>query len=298
VARFPSDVDDKYRPISDEERRLVGLFKTALAFTWKEYLKEHPEGSGKTVPARKMRLERPHAATRFFEEVIGLGDRGYDIAAIIIAKHMDAVERPVRSNLMTRMARAIPDCIMRTREASEREISQFGQVIDRLIADFPQRFLEWVEDMEEDDPWNDLKRQPTAIIRGAFLASSIDMRKTVAFWALAATSVRFPERMFSDPAESGSDGTSAFTTYHLRRYADLFAAMPDDALRRFATRMRTQAVTRVTVRFDPEEGRIATVETLTVPERVEMLRRIVQAVDDTRRRTAVEKALLNAPDPP
>lgn len=295
MARFPSDLDDKYRPISDEERRLLSLFKTALVFSWKETVRTGPDG--KPVPARKLWLETPTAATRFFENVIGLGERGYDIAAIIIAKHMDRVERPVRSNLMTRMARAIPDCIMRSQEVTEREISQFGQVIDRLIADFPERFLEWAEDMETDDPWNDLKRQPTSIIRGAFLAASVDARKTVGFWALAAASAKFPVRMFSDPAEGGPD-SATFTPFQIRRYADMFAVMPEDALRRFATHMRVQARTRLLVRFDPERGRVVTEEQLSVRERVEMLQCMLMHIQDHDRRKAVEKVLLNIPDPP
>jgi hypothetical protein len=295
VAGFPSDLDDKYRPISEEERRLLSLFKTALVFSWKETAKTGPDG--KPVPARKLWLETPTAATRFFETVIGMSDRGYDIAAIIIAKHMDHVERPVRSNLMTRMARAIPDCIMQSPEVNEREISQFGQVIDRLIGDFPGRFLEWAEDMEADDPWNDLKRQPTAIIRGAFLAASIDARKTVAFWELAGKSARFPERMFSDPADGSTDAAS-FTPFHLRRYADMFAVMPEAALRRFATYMRTQAKIRRVARFDPVEGRVVTEERLTKLERVAMLRSILTCIPDVDRRRVVEQALLNVPPPP
>ncbi len=294
MTRFPSDDDDKFRPVSDEERQLVSLFKTALVFSWKEVTQDDGR---ETVPARKMRLDKPHAATRFFEEVIGLGDRGYDIAAHIIAKHLDAIERPVRSNLMTRMARAIPDCIMRSRDVQEREISQFGQVIDRLIADFPERFLEWAEDMEADDPWNDLKRQPTSIIRGAFLSSAIDARKTVAFWALAATSAKFPERMFSDPAASGSDASSAFTTYHMRRYADMFAVMSEAALHRFATRMRTHAVSRITITHDLEKGRIVTEEPLSARDRADMFRTILSHITDVARRDVVAQ-FLNAPDSP
>jgi hypothetical protein len=295
VARFPDDIDDKYRPISDEERRLKSQFLTALSYRWKEY--EMEGADGKPVRARKMWLTAPHAATRFFEQVIGLGDRGYDLAAIIIAKEMDHVERPVRSNLMTRMARAIPDCIMRSSQVREREISQFGQVIHRLVQDFPQRFLEWAEDMEADDPWNDLKRQPTAIIRGALLAASIDPQRMTAFWGLAAASTRFPERMFSDPGDPYEDACP-FTPFHLRRYADMFAIMPDEALTRFARHMRTTASVRL-VRVRQEDGtyRIET-ERLSRHERVDMLRRIVSGVSDPHRRAAVEKALMNAPPPP
>jgi hypothetical protein len=295
VARFPDDIDDKYRPISDEERRLKAQFLTALSYQWKEYDMEGPDGS--TVRARKMWLTAPHAATRFFEQVIGLGDRGYDLAAIIIAKEMDHVERPVRSNLMTRMARAIPDCIMRSPHVREREISQFGQVIHRLVQDFPQRFLEWVEDMNADDPWNDLKEQPTAIIRGALLAASIDATRMAAFWGLAAASARFPDRMFSDPAEAAEDG-SPFTAFHLRRYADMFAVMSDEAILRFGTRMRTMATHRLAYAFAEDKTRSVVSVRLAKHERVEMLRRVLNGIDDPRRREVARRALLNAPPPP
>ena len=296
MTRYSADID-KLRPISDEERYLLTLFKRALPFAWKEYAREVPGGD--PVPARKMRLESPFAATRFFEEVIGRDERGYDIAARIIAQHMDAVERPVRSNLMTRMARAIPDCIMRTRDANEREVAQFGQIICRLIGDFPERFVEWAEDMEADDHWNDLKRQPTDIIRGVFLSAAIDASRTPAFWALAATSETFPLRLFSDPCGPGSMRT--FTPFHLRRYADMFAAMPDAALRKFGRHMRRNAKVRLIERviidrsYDPPvEERIVVEETMTYRERITMLREIVAAVRDVDRRCFVSRVLLKA----
>jgi hypothetical protein len=185
---------------------------------------------------------------------------------------------------------------MRSPHVREREISQFGQIIHRLIQDFPERFLEWVEDLNTDDPWNDLKTQPTAIIRGALLAASIDPKRTTAFWGLAAASARFPDRMFSDPAEPAEDGTP-FTPFHLRRYADMFAVMPDDAILRFGTRMRTMATHRLAYAMTDGMRNVVEIR-LTKHERVTMLRGVLDGIDDPRRREVARRALLNAPPPP
>lgn len=238
--------DNKPVPPSDEERRLVRWLDSAFVFTWKE------NGDG----SRTLRLSSRNPLYEFFDQMMRMGDAGYALAATLFGRKVadNAVDRTVRSRLLTLLACGLHENGCDTRaEITESSVAHFGRFVNVLIADMPQMYVEWAEDMDADDPQRDLRKQPVAVIRGVLLSPSLDQRRCVRFWELAAASAAFPLRIFSEPCPP--DDGAVFSSYHLRAFGIVFALVSDAAVDKFAAHLRDNANRKKVRRWhDPPAG--------------------------------------------
>ncbi len=224
--------DDKPVPPSDEERRLVRWLDSAFVCTWKE----NSDGS------RTLKFSSRNPLYEFFDQMMRMGDPGYALAAALFGRKIagNAVDRSVRSRLLTLLACGLHETAYDSRtEITESSVAHFGRFVSVLIADMPEVYVEWAEDMDTDDPKRDLRKQPVAIIRGVLLSPSLDQRRCVRFWDLAAASPAFPLRIFSDPCPP--DDGAIFSSYHLRAFGVVFALVSDVAAVKFASHLRENA---------------------------------------------------------
>ncbi|MEY4744794.1 MAG: hypothetical protein RL272_739 [Candidatus Parcubacteria bacterium] len=233
-------------PPTDEERRLIRWLDNALVYEWK---KDSDRG-------RKLQFRCRNPLHEFFDLMMRMGDAGYALAAALFGRKVEDlnVERAVRSRLLTLLACGLHDDDRSSRaRIAESSVAHFGRFVNVLIADMPQMHVEWAEDMDTDDPMQDLRRQPIAVIRGVLLSPALDQRRCVRFWELAAASPRFPLRIFSDPCQP--DEGAIFSSYHCRVFAVVFALVSDAAVVRFVTHMRGNANRKMVRRWhEPSAG--------------------------------------------
>ena len=206
------------------------------------------------------------------------------------------LERKVRSHLMTMLARGLHDSYESDRTViTETVVAHFGRFMNVLVADMPQTYVEWAEDMNTDDPMYDLQPQPIAVIRGVLLSPALDPRRCVKFWDLAAASEKFPRRIFSDPCPP-EDG-EIFSPFHRRAFGIVFALVSDITVERFVSHMREHATRKCVRRWqDPPAGCgkqagkwTVEVETATENERKNVFRGIAGGIASHDRRRMVSE---------
>lgn len=264
---------------------MVRYLDNAFVCTWKA------SNAGRTLE-----FQNKYPLHEFFDLMMRTGDQGYVLGATLFGRKVQekSVERAVRSHLLTRLARGLHDAHPDGRkEPAETTVAHFGRFVNVLIADMPEMHVEWAEDMDADDPQLDLHRQPTAVIRGVLLSPSLDQRRCVRFWELAAASSRFPCRIFSDPC--APDDGAIFSSYHRRAIAIVFTHAPAIAVERFANHLREHATLKHVRRWqDPPEGSGAgpgkwTVEAepATENERLNVFRSIAGGIEVSARRKQV-----------
>jgi hypothetical protein len=162
--------------------------------------------------------------------------------------------------------------------------------VNVLIDDMPQVHVEWAEDMDADDPKHDLRRQPIAVVRGVLLSPSLDQRKCVKFWELAAASERFPLRIFSEPC--GPDDGAIFSSYHRRAFAIVLTVASEPAVDKFAGHMRRNAKHKLVRHKRPDKDEwLVEPEEATENERMNVFRCIAGNVEPHARRERVSALL-------
>lgn len=277
--------DDMPIPPTDEERRMVRYLDNAFVYSWKS------SGDGRTL-----QFGTRSPLYEFFELMMRMGDAGYVLAATLFGRKVAErnVERTVRSHLMTMLARGLHDAHSYGAAAiTETSVAHFGRFVNVLIADMPEMHVEWAEDMDADDPERDLRKQPIAVIRGVLLSPSLDQRRCVRFWELAAASEKFPKRIFSEPCLP-EDGI-IFSSYHRRAFGIVFTLVSDVALERFVPHMREHATTKCVRRWqEPPEGCgkqagkwTVEIESATENERQNVFRAIAGGIESNDRRRKV-----------
>ncbi len=210
--------------LTDDEQRLLRYIDRALVYAWKT----RPDGG------RQLIFEEKYALAHFYDLVSRLGDHGYCIGAAafmrVVADRKS--ERTVCSKVLTRLARIWRDLRAEAGLLTEASVAHFGRFVREIIGVVPRMVLEWVEDMDATDPERDLEPEPTAVIRGVLFSPDMDQRRAVKFWALAATSPLFPDRIFSDHC-SPREGVM-YTSYQSRAFAEFMSLAPVPAVERFA----------------------------------------------------------------
>lgn len=270
------------KPPTDEERRMIRYLDGAFVYAWKT------SGEG-----RKLEFATRNPMYEFFELMMRMGDAGYVLAATLFGRKVEdgKTERPVRSRLLTMLARGLHDAHESpTAPVREAAVAHFGRFVNALIAALPAVHVEWAEDMDADDPQNDLRPEPVAVIRGVFLSPSLDQRNCVKFWEMAAASERFPLRIFSEPC--GPDDGIIFSSYHRRAFAIVFTVAPEPAVDRFAGHMRRHATKKMVRRLRPERDEwIVASEDATENERMNVFRCIAGNIEPQARREHVSMLL-------
>lgn len=218
---------------TDEERRLIVRFNEAIACRWEE--------TG-TQSGRRLAFERGYALSAFYEQMCRMSEHGFLFGALLFARRADELERQVKSHLLTRLIRAQYDWENCQRPVRESEVSHAAAFINALIGDLAETIMEWVEDMNTDDPYYDLEKQPTAVIRGMLFSVNLDQRKAYRFWEMSAVSERFPEQVFYDPCPPANG--AIFMPYHIRVIGNIFSLAPEAAVRRFSRVIRDFAVNK------------------------------------------------------
>jgi len=241
--------DQLFRDATDEERRLIIGFAQAVAHDW------HPDAS---TGGRRFEFTNHFGCQQLFRDMNRMGDKGFLYGALLFSRRAHSLERAVRSHFLTRLALANHEELGSHGPVRECAVSCLGVFLDPLLAEMPDLILEWVEDMETDDPACDLERQPAELIRGLLLSSHVDQRRAHRFWELAAVSPRFPERIFSEPSRHDSGGI--FMSCFLKAMGRLFSSAPETAVRRFAAVVRERAVNKYVLVSEDQCRRISWVQ--------------------------------------
>ncbi len=274
--------DERGVPRNDEERVMRRFLDKGIACKW-----EPSEGG------RKIVFDHPEKLNDFFEMMMRRPSAGFAVGARLFYQGLVAkdVEQTVRSHLLTRLARSLHDSDSEgTSLITESEVAMFGHFVAELIGDWPEIFVAWAGDMNSDDPKNDFRKQPTALIRGVFLSSAVIQKtQSLRFWEMAAESVRFPLRIFSDPCESKHG--IVFAPFHLRAFSHILGAVSQSAAERFARQMFAHARTKIfmePVRPGVWERRELPV---TENERLQAFNNVVSGIEDGHRRQEMAKTL-------
>jgi hypothetical protein len=224
--------DPEYVPATFEERRILRSLDHAFDL----------EPVGKDGERRRFAGGR--AVQELFDALVRMGDKGYAYgASLFLRRTRDRdIPRVARAHMLTRFALGLRDADApnERRAIRESEVAHAGRFFAGFVRELPVVVLEWAEDAGEGDERSGLEPQPTAVIRGVLLSPSFDQREAVEFWRMSAASKRFPERIFSDPCRS-EDG-AIFSSWHMRAFAIVFTIAPIEAVTRFVTRMRTNAL--------------------------------------------------------
>ncbi|HTK04522.1 MAG TPA: hypothetical protein VL500_02970 [Candidatus Eisenbacteria bacterium] len=244
-------------PPTNEERRMNRFIDNAFVYEWKSSAK-----------GRTLEFSQRNPTYELFDLMMRMGDEGYVLAATLFGRKVQEknVERAVRSHLLTRLARGLHDTHYGAGEIRETAVAHFGRFMNVLIADMAEMHVEWAEDMDAEDPAHDLHPEPIAVIRGVLLSPALDQKRCAKFWELAASSSRFPVRIFSEPC--APDDGAIFSSYHRRVIAIVFTVASDVAVERFAVHMRENAKLKMVRRWkDPPQGGVPSEgKWLTVPE--------------------------------
>jgi hypothetical protein len=270
---------------TDEERRMVRFLDNAFVCTWRT------SNSG-----RSLEFQNKYSLYELFDLMMRMGDKGYVLGATLFARKAQDknVERTVRSHMLTRLARGLHEMQSDGRkEPTEASVANFGRFISVLVGELPEWNVEWAEDMDADDPMRDLQRQPIAVIRGVLLSPSLDQRRCVRFWEMAAASEKFPRRIFSDPCPP--DDGAIFSSYHRRAFAIVFTYASAPAVKRFAIHMREHATQKCVRRWcdppvggSPGQGKwIVEAAPATENERLSVFRSIAGSIEGNERRKQV-----------
>jgi hypothetical protein len=268
--------------LSDEARRLHRLLNDAIPHEWLEV-----EGG------RALRFVHPLRLGEFCEAMMLRDDLGYASGAqfFMTAVLEKNIERTVCSHLLTRMALTFHEALSAYADSPllESHVATFGRFVRHLLKDMPERVVEWSEDMNVDDPQRDLRKQPTALIRGVLLSPAISQSKCEKFWDSAARAADFPLRIFSDPC-APRDGI-LFSTFHLRVFGAVFSVVSGEALTRFAGHMRECATEKLLLEVI-SDGKWQTVRApVDAYERRSAFECIVGNVEPTERRERVAQLL-------
>jgi len=263
---------------TDDERRLVLKFNEAMACHW-----EDP----KEKAGRRLVFASSFAVSGFYDQMCRMNEHGFLFGALLFARRAGELERQVRSHLLTRLIRAQYDWQDCRRPVRESEVSHAAGFINALIGDMTETILEWVEDMNTDDPRFDLECQPTPVIRGMLFSVNLDQRKTSRFWGLAAGSARFPDRVFFDPCPPANG--SIFMPYHVKVIGSIFSLAPEAAVRRFSRVIKERAVNKA-VLISSDDNRSWRVELHPASdiERSNVLNGILSNVSNERRPLVAE----------
>ncbi len=233
--------DEREAPRTLEERVMRRLLDGGAACSWETTVVNNE------VVARKIVYDFSTRLDEFSEMMMRRSSEGYVLGAGLFCQKMTAknVERAVRSHLLTKLARSLHDhSFQSTAPITEPEVAMFGHFVTEIIGEHPEMLVDWAEDMNVDDPKNDFKKQPTAVIRGVFLSSAVIHHKdAVRFWELASRSKLFPFRMFSNPCDPKHG--ELFAPFHVRAYSTVFATVSAAAVERFARYMRLHARTKL-----------------------------------------------------
>ncbi|MBI4458248.1 hypothetical protein HY633_04760 [Candidatus Uhrbacteria bacterium] len=211
--------------LTEDEYRLTVLVGRSLSCEWKA----HDDGG------RKLVFVDAYALNHFYDMVCRLGEPdGHRLGAAVFLCAADKrkIERSVLSKVLTRLARVLFDVRGAAGNPTEAAVAHFARFIREIVGEVPRMILEWVEDMDTDDAERDLARQPTEVIRGVLFSPSMDHRRAVRFWALAAESPLFPCRIFSDQCQPAEG--EMFSAYQRRAFGTFFALAPEAAFQRFA----------------------------------------------------------------
>lgn len=276
--------DDKQaaRFLTAEEEKLTRLLLAGLRFAWRTV-----EG------VRKIVFEDRYALYRFHDAMMRQGDDGFALGAQVFLHHTDRMERPVRSIVLTLLARNLSWHDPAPKDPSESSVAHFAIFVNAVAERSPRRILQWVEDMETGLS-SGLERQPTAVIRGILLAPSINHKQAFGFWKLAAVSRRFPCRIFFDPCRA--DEGTPFSAYHLRAFGTLLAFAPPEILPHVCGHLRLAAIAGLVEARDDAGIRIAP-KPLSAAEAGRVLRAIAGHIAEAGRRAEVEALLLPPPKP-
>jgi hypothetical protein len=135
--------------------------------------------------------------------------------------------------------------------------------------------------MDTDDAGLGLRREPVAVIRGAFLSAFIPLRSAVPFWDLAAASARFPRRIFWEPCPV--DDGIILSSAHRRKFGEILAAVSPAARREFAVAIASRTDSKWVRRQDPESRKwLVSLEPAQENERQQVMRHIASHADERR----------------